>query len=32
MLTVHDLTQLVKIFYDKEKMDKNIEKTTIKIQ
>ena len=24
--------QLVKIFYDKEKMDKNIEKTTIKIQ
>lgn len=25
-------TQLVKMFYDKEKMDKNIEKTTIKIQ
>ena len=24
--------QLVKIFYDKEKMEKNIEKTTIKIQ
>lgn len=24
--------QLVKMFYDKEKMDKNIEKTTIKIQ
>ena len=24
--------QLVKIFYDKERMEKNIEKTTIKIQ
>lgn len=26
------MAQLVKMFYDKEKMDKNIEKTTIKIQ
>ena len=26
------MRQLVKIFYDKEKMEKNIEKTTIKIQ
>ena len=25
-------TQLAKMFYDKEKMEKNIEKTTIKIQ
>jgi len=32
MLTLNCVVQLVKMFYDKEKMDKNIEKTTIKIQ
>lgn len=29
---LQNVLQLVKMFYDKEKMDKNIEKTTIKIQ
>jgi len=31
-LALQFMLQLVKIFYDKEKMEKNIEKTTIKIQ
>lgn len=32
LLKVLYLVQLAKMFYDKEKMEKNIEKTTIKIQ
>ena len=29
---LQNVLQLAKMFYDKEKMEKNIEKTTIKIQ
>ena len=31
-LALQFMLQLAKMFYDKEKMEKNIEKTTIKIQ